>query len=91
MHNYIHDFLQKTGQENIALEYDLMPFKITTKSIYRTFADKVFTICDYYMDGKIDSRSRYLYDIHKIYSSQTFLIDKSVKKLIEEVRRAREA
>ena len=51
VHNYIHDFLCKVDQEDIAIKYDLKPFEITTQSIDRTFIDKVFAICDYYMGG----------------------------------------
>ena len=35
----------------------------------RTLVDKVFAICDYYLDGKTEKHSRHLYDIHKIYTN----------------------
>ena len=86
--NYIHRFLETEHMEHLAKEYELMPFPITTQAIERTFVDKIFAICDYYLTGKTDKHSRHLYDIHKIYSSTTFtpaLVD-----LIHEVRLLRQ-
>ena len=88
--NYIHDFLLKTDQEYLAEEYGLYPFPITTQSISRTFTDKVFAICDYYMTDRVDKHSRHLYDIHKIYTHPDFKVDDTLKQLIEDVRRQRE-
>lgn len=86
--NYIHRFLQLTGQENLAEEFDLMPFEITTQAIERTLIDKVFAICDYYLSDKVDRHSRHLYDIFKILEFMT--PDSSFPKLVQEVRRLRE-
>lgn len=86
--NYIHRFLQLTGQENLAEEFDLMPFEITTQAIERTLIDKVFAICDYYLSDKVDRHSRHLYDIFKILEFMT--PDSSFPKLVQEVRCLRE-
>lgn len=86
--NYIHRFLQLTGQENLAEEFDLMPFEITTQAIERTLIDKVFAICDYYLSDKVERHSRHLYDIFKILEFMT--PDSSFPKLVQEVRRLRE-
>ncbi len=51
---------------DLAETYELMPFKITTQTIERTLVDKVFALCDYYMQEKTERHSRHLYDIHKI-------------------------
>ena len=64
--NYIYRFLKLTDQINLAEEFNLMPFEITTQAIERTLVDKVFAICDYYMTGKTERHSRHLYDIYKI-------------------------
>lgn len=86
--NYIHRFLQLTGQENLAKEFDSMPFEITTQAIERTLIDKVFAICDYYLSDKVERHSRHLYDIFKILEFMT--PDSSFPKLVQEVRRMRE-
>ena len=86
--NYIYRFLELTGQENLAKEFDLMPFEITTQAIERTLIDKVFAICDYYLSGKVDRHSRHLYDIYKILEYIT--PNSSLSHLIREVRQLRE-
>ena len=86
--NYIYRFLELTGQEDLAKEFDLTPFEITTQAIERTLIDKVFAICDYYLTGKVDRHSRHLYDIYKILEYIT--PDSSLSQLIQEVRQLRE-
>lgn len=87
--NYIYRFLKMTGQENLAEEFDLMPFEITTQAIERTLIDKVFAICDYYLSGKTARHSRHLYDIYKIL--EYTVPDSSLSGLVKEVRRLRES
>lgn len=72
---------------DLAERYDLMPFDITTQTIERTLVDKVFAICDYYLQGKIENHSRHLYDIYKIFN---VLNDtEQLTNLIPEVRAVR--
>ena len=86
--NYIYRFLKMTDQEDLAEEFDLMPFEITTQAIERTLIDKVFALCDYYLSDKVDRHSRHLYDIYKImeYTKP----DASLSGLVQEVRSLRE-
>ena len=85
--NYLYRFLKKIDRLDIAEQYDLMPFPITTQAIERTLVDKVFAICDYYLDGKTEKHSRHLYDIHKIYTNME--IPNDFKDLIVNVRSLR--
>ena len=85
--NYIYRFLNKINRLDLVETYDLMPFEITTQTIERTLVDKVFAVCDYHMQEKIDRHSRHLYDIHKIV--EKIGISDEVKKLIPEVRAIR--
>lgn len=85
--NYIYRFLNKIGRLDLAEIYDLMPFEITTQTIERTLVDKVFALCDYYMQDKTGQHSRHLYDIHKIV--ETIDITDEISKLISEVRAIR--
>lgn len=71
----------------MAESYDLMPFEITTQTIERTLVDKIFALCDYYIDGKVERHSRHIYDIHKIVESLG-IID-GLDTLIPEVRLVR--
>lgn len=85
--NYIYRFLRGIDRLDIAETYNLMPFEITTQTIERTLVDKVFAICDYYMQGKTERHSRHLYDIHKIVNSVG--ITDEMKRLVPEVRAVR--
>lgn len=85
--NYLYRFLKKINRLDIAEQYDLMPFPITTQAIERTLVDKIFAICDYYLDGKTEKHSRHLYDIHKIYTNME--IPNNFKDLIVNVRSLR--
>ena len=86
--NYIYRFLKMTEQEELAEEFDLMPFEITTQAIERTLIDKVFALCDYYLSDKVDRHSRHLYDIYKIMEYTR--PDASLSGLVQEVRSLRE-
>ena len=85
--NYIYRFLNKINRLDLAETYDLMPFGITTQTIERTLVDKVFALCDYYMQGMTERHSRHLYDIHKIV--ETVGISDELKRLIPDVRAVR--
>lgn len=85
--NYLYRFLKEINRVDIAETYDLTPFPITTQAIERTLIDKVFAICDYYMENKTNKHSRHLYDIHKIYTNIDF--SPEFTKLIGDVRSLR--
>lgn len=85
--NYIYRFLSQSGLTHIAEEFGLMPFPVTTQAIERTLVDKVFALCDYYIEGKVEHHSRHLYDIHRILENIT--IPASLPDLIQEVRTLR--
>ena len=85
--NYIYRFLNKINRLDLAENYDLMPFEITTHTIERTLADKVFALCDYYMQGEIERHSRHLYDIYKIVNAVG--ITEELAKLVPELRAVR--
>ncbi len=85
--NYIYRFLNKIDRLDLVETYDLMPFEITTQTIERTLVDKVFALCDYYMQGETERHSRHLYDIYKIVN--TIGITEKTEKLIPKVRKVR--
>lgn len=72
---------------DIIEEYGLLPFPMQTQSISRTFIDKVYALCDYYIDNKTKRYSRHLYDIHMLYPAIT--IDDSFRELVQQVREHR--
>lgn len=83
--NYI--FKYKSYLSNIDIsEYELSPFIINCQAMERTFIDKIFAICDYYLLDKSTRLSRHLYDIHKLFS----VIDKdNILSLIKKVQALR--
>ncbi len=60
---------------------------MTVQSLERTFADKVFAICDYYIDRNIKGHSRHIYDLYMLLPKITF--DEEFKKLVKEIQEHR--
>ncbi|NLK09722.1 MAG: nucleotidyl transferase AbiEii/AbiGii toxin family protein [Staphylococcus equorum] len=44
----LYDALKDTDRE-LLVQYELMPFQMKVQSIDRTFIDKIFALCDYYL------------------------------------------
>jgi len=84
----IYDHLKERGLDDIIAKYDLYPFEVRVQALERTFVDKIFAVCDYYMTEKINGQSRHLYDIHKILPHMT--LNDELKGFVEEVRKVRE-
>ena len=83
---YIYDYLKSINRNDIIERYELNPFIVKVQSLERTFIDKIFAICDYYLSGKVDRNSRHLYDLYKL--SKVIDIN-SISSLIKEVRECR--
>lgn len=59
-----------------------------TNSLERTFCDKVFAVCDYYLAGPIPHRqSRHLYDLRKLLA--VVALNEDLLSLLSVVRRQR--
>lgn len=82
----VYQFLIKENAEVIE-EYGLQPFEMTVQTLDRTLIDKVFALCDYYMEGKIKRHSRHIYDIYMLLPK--VILDTTFCELIEEVREHR--
>ena len=74
----------ETEEEEFIITYDLKTFPMRVQSLNRTLIDKVFAVCDYYLQGKAHRNARHLYDIYKL--SECVEIDDDFLKLVEEVR-----
>ncbi|MCR4997745.1 MAG: nucleotidyl transferase AbiEii/AbiGii toxin family protein [Butyrivibrio sp.] len=81
--SYIYQVLKRDNMDLVEL-YELQPFNMTIQSLERTFSDKVFALCDYYLKGDINKHSRHIYDLYMLMPKMTF--DQDFKKLIEDVR-----
>lgn len=85
--SYLHQFLVLEGKEELLSEYSLTPFQLTVQTRERTFIDKVFAVCDYYLTGNIAKHSRHLYDLHKLFP--TICINDDLTVLARDTRSAR--
>lgn len=63
----IGEYLLNNGFQDLALQYGAGEFNVKVQSLERTYLDKIFAICDYYLTGKISEHSTHIYDIYKIY------------------------
>ena len=86
--NYIGEMMITEAPEMIQT-YALEPFKMKVQGIDRTLADKVFAVCDYYLDNSGKKHSRHIYDIYKLLPLVE--LNNDFKKLIAEVREIRKA
>lgn len=81
--NYLLDALGAEEEELIAT-YDLGAFSMRVQSLNRTLIDKVFAVCDYYLQNKAHRNARYLYDIYKL--TEYVEMNNDFLKLVKEVR-----
>ena len=83
MGNYILDALGNEEKELMKV-YSLEAFSMRVQSLNRTLIDKVFAVCDYYIQGKNRRNARHLYDIYKL--TEYVEIDNAFFNLVGEVR-----
>lgn len=86
--SYVYQFLVKENKD-IVEEYALYPFTMNVQGIDRTLIDKVFAICDYYLQGKIKRYSRHIYDIYMLFPKVKQ--NREFKELVSQVRKLRAA
>ena len=84
--SYVYQYLQQENEE-IIQDYQLQPFRMTLQSLERTFADKVFAVCDYYLAGKTQRNSRHIYDLYMLYSRIS--MTEEYKELVAEIHKQR--
>lgn len=86
MSSIIYEALENVAPD-IVSDYGLQKFPMRVQSVSRTFLDKIFALCDYYLEGKTKRYSRHLYDLYKLYPA--IVIDDDFKALAEQVREHR--
>lgn len=85
--NYIGDYLESKDRTEMAERFGLGKFVMNVQALDRTFIDKVFALCDYYLQGKSKRYSRHLYDVYKLMPLMNF--NEEFAKLVKEVREHR--
>lgn len=86
VHSYIGDMMENEAPESIE-EFMLLPFSMKVHGIDRTLADKIFAVCDYYLQNKVQKHSRHIYDIYKLIPQVPQ--NEDFKNLVHEVRNIR--
>ena len=83
----IEECLVKIAPGDFFETYGMAAFEMQVQSLERTLADKVFAICDYFIQGKATRYSRHLYDIHKLMLKVE--LNEEFCELVKEVRLVR--
>lgn len=69
---YIHQMMVKTGQEDIAKEYELLPFDIRVLETTRTICEKIMSLVRFSHSENptedLKLKIRHLYDLHQLLS-----------------------
>ena len=86
VHSYIGDLFAEEAPESLE-QYGLAAFLMKVQGSDRTLVDKVFAICDYYMNGNVKGHSRHIYDIYKLLPLT--VQDESFRTLVKKVRAVR--
>ena len=86
--NYIGEVMVEEAPEMID-KYHIGTFEMKVQGLDRTLADKVFAICDYYLQNRIKKHSRHIYDIYKLLPFVE--VDENFKNLVAEVRDIRKS
>ena len=84
--SYVGDAIEKKVPK-LAEDFGLTPFPMKVQGIDRTLADKVFAVCDYYLQGRVQKHSRHIYDIYKLLPLVPQ--NKEFKQLVADVRQVR--
>ncbi len=82
--SYIMDYLKKAGDLKAIEQFDLSSFPMFVQSLERTFVDKVFALCDYYLRERFDDNSRHIYDLYCIFPHVRKI--ENLHELVGEVR-----
>lgn len=85
--NFIGEYLAEKGRIDIAEKYQLSKFSMKLQALERTYIDKVFALCDYYLQGKSKRYSRHLYDLYKL--APMIEVDDEFMQLVKEIRKHR--
>ena len=87
--SYVQQTLKRHGLLEAIRKYHLEDTSILVQSIERTLIDKIFALCDYYLQSIPERNSRHIYDIHQILAHRS--LDDIPHELVTHVRRIRQA
>lgn len=90
LQSFVGQLLDEQGRDDLLQLYELEAFNVRANSLERTFVDKVFAICDYFLDssGIPPRQSRHIYDLHKLLGLVS--LDVNMISLFAQVKEQRE-
>lgn len=59
-------YFESINRFDLVQQYNLGAFLVKTITKERTLVDKIYAICDYHINRKLDRQSRHIYDIHQL-------------------------
>lgn len=72
--SYIHDMLEKQGQQEMIARFGLSPFQVNLLQVNRTLCEKIMSLVRFcYTETPMDDlrmKIRHVYDLHKILGDQ---------------------
>ena len=77
-------FFVKKNHSDFISKFSLEEFEMKLQSIERTYIDKIFALCDYYLKNKSKRYSRHLYDIYKLTEKVNF--DTNLRSYLKKFR-----
>ncbi len=80
----IGEYYEETKQEDIINKFELSSFTVCVQSLERTLIDKVFALCDHYLNHNLEGYSRHIYDIYKIIPH--IKLNEDLRRLFNETR-----
>lgn len=86
--SFVGEYCASQGLSDFVAEYGLGPFDVNANSMERTFCDKVFALCDYYLAKEsLRRQSRHIYDLRKL--QDRIELDDSLASLFWQVKEQR--
>ena len=85
VYSYVAPYLQNNDNKIIEDIKQNIIFEMPVQTLERTLIDKIFAICDYYLENIRERDSRHIYDICKIYNNID-INEKAFIKLFNEIR-----
>lgn len=84
---YITDYFKEINRLDLIDKFILKPFEINTQTLERTFIDKVYALCDYYLRNDFINHSRHIYDLN--FLMKEININDEFIELLKEVKEER--
>lgn len=85
--SFIYEYLYDNNYHDIITQYALEPFQLNVQIAERTFIDKLYALCDYYLNNTVFEHSRHIYDIYKLLD--VVEINSELRQLAVEVKEER--